>query len=210
MVNTLRDTGVGVLDKGMAIVDLCEHSPSTATEVARQLGMSIATAHRLAAALVVHGLLERTLDGRFHLGPRFLTTRLVEFAMPVLQNLTSQIHESLTLWVPRGDLRVCGAWIPAEGYLRVAFPVGTSFPLADGGSAAEVLQGRIGPEGWSETVESRTVGLGSVSAPVDVRGTCVAAVCVVVPASRVTSSPGRMYGDAAVQCATEISLLVDS
>lgn len=206
----VRDTGVGVLDKGMSIIDLCEHSPSTATEIARQLGMSTPTAHRLAAALVTHGLLERTRDGRFHLGPRFLTSRMVEFALPVLQNLTRQINESLTLWVPRGDLRVCSAWIPAEGHLRVAFPVGTSFSLSDGGSAAEVLQGEIGPHGWTESVGSRTEGLGSVSAPIYVRGTCVAAVCIEVPISRISSSPGQMYGQAAVQCATEISSLVES
>lgn len=210
MASDRLDTGVGVLDKGMAIVDLCEHEPSTATEIGRRLGISMPTAHRLAAALVAHGLLRRSDDGRFHLGPRFITTRLGDLATPLLQRLSDELDESLTLWVIRGDQRVCTAWIPVDQYLRVSFPAGTTIPIADGGSATEVLLGNVGPDGWVESVEGRVVGLGSISAPVIVDGACVAAVCVVVPVPRITTSPGLMYGPATLRCAKEISALIGS
>lgn len=202
-------TGVGVLDKGMAIVDLCERTPSSGSEIARVLGMTVPTAHRLAGALVAHGLLHRAADGRFYLGPRFLTSRMTEHAQPVLAHLARQINETSQLWVVRGESRVCTAGVESEEELRVSVPLGTRLPLADGGSAAAALLGSVGPGGWVESVSQRIVGVGSVSAPVLVGDTPVAAVCIIVPIPRVTSSPGQMYGELARSAAAEIALNLD-
>lgn len=62
-------TGVDVLDKDVAIPDVVERAPAGASELARENGLLVSTAHRLANALVVHGLLRRDPDGRFRLGP---------------------------------------------------------------------------------------------------------------------------------------------
>lgn len=197
-----------MLDKGIAILDLCEYTPSTATEIAKSLEMSLPTAHRLANALVKHGLLQRSPDGRFHLGPRFLTTRMVEVAMPLLKSLSDRINETSTLWVIRGNLRVCTAEVNVSHELQVRFPAGTNIPLADGGSAARALHGDIGPEGWTESIEGRVAGLSSVSAPVIAGDVHVAAVCVVVPVPRIESSPGQMYGADVVDCANHIAAIL--
>jgi DNA-binding IclR family transcriptional regulator len=202
-------TGVGVLDKGMAIVDLCERKPSTGSEIARELEITVPTAHRLAAALVNHGLLQRDPDGRFFLGPRFLTSRMTEYAQPVLARLTREINETSQLWVARGDTRICSASVEADTELRVTLPVGSRLPMADGGSAAAALQNSVGPEGWVESISQRTLGVGSVSAPALVHETPVAAVCVIVPIPRVTTTPGQMYGDRVVSAAAEIAAVLD-
>jgi DNA-binding IclR family transcriptional regulator len=203
-----QQSRVGVLDKGMAIVDLCEYNPSTATEIGKALNLSLPTALRLANALVTHGLLQRSPDGRFHLGPRFLTTRMVEVATPLLKELSHRINETSMLWVVRGSQRVCSLQINVHHELQVSFPAGTSIPLAHGGSATQVLNGDAGPEGWAETIEGRAAGLTSVSAPVLADGRPIAAVCVMVPLSRMQSSPGRMYGADVVDCASQISALL--
>ncbi|MFE4002078.1 IclR family transcriptional regulator [Nocardioides sp. YIM B13467] len=199
---------MGVLDKGVAILDLCEFNPSTATEIAKALGMSLPTAARLANALLGHGLLQRSPDGRFHLGPRFLTTRMVEVATPLLEHLSHRINETSMLWVARGDQRVCSAEVNASHELRAHFQPGTAIPLAHGGSAARALQGDINSEGWAESVQERAAGLSSVSAPVISDGAYLAAVCVVVPVSRIDSSPGQMYGAEVVECANRITALL--
>lgn len=198
-------TGVGVLDKAMAIVDLCGRTPTSGSAIARELDLTVPTAHRLANALVAHGLLGRDTDGRFHLGPRFVTTQMTEFAGPVLTRLAKEINETTQLWVARGDVRVCTASVEGETELRVSLPVGSRLAMSDGGSAAAALQARIGPEGWVESISQRTVGVGSVSAPIHIRGEPVAAVCVIVPIPRVTTSPGRMYGEKTVAAAAEIA-----
>lgn len=189
----------------MAIVDLCARAPANGSHIARELDMTVPTAHRLANALVAHGLLRRDPDGRFHLGSRLVAAQMTEFAGSVLTRLTKEINETSQLWVPRGDVRVCTVSVEGDTELRVSLPVGSSLAMSEGGSAAAALQGRLGPEGWAESVSQRTVGLASVSAPVHVRGEAVAAVCVIVPVPRVTTSPGQMYGRKVVTAAAEIA-----
>src|SRR4051812_46779336 len=82
---------------------------------------------------------------------------------------------------------------------------GTWLPLADGGSAALALLGDVGPEGWAETVSTRTPGLGSVSAPVMLDDEPIGAVCVVAPLPRMTGSPGETFGKQVLAAAADIA-----
>jgi DNA-binding IclR family transcriptional regulator len=204
-MNPVRSTGVGVLDKGMAIVDLCERRPSSASDIAHELDMTVSTAHRLAAALTAHGLLQRDAAGLYRLGRRFQASQIGAIAQPVLERLTEETCESSQLWVLRGQHRLCAASVIADTELRVVMATGTWLPLADGGSAALALQGDVGPEGWAETVSTRTPGLGSVSAPVMLDDEPIGAVCVVAPLPRMTGSPGETFGKQVLAAAADIA-----
>ena len=186
-------------------MDLCEVRPCTASDIARELGMTIPTAHRLAGALMAHQLLQRDLAGHFHLGQRFTASRLRIVGRSVLEDLTSVVGETSQLWVARGDLRVCTVSVVASRELRVELDEGSRIPLRDGGSAVPVLAGDIPATGWVESVSQRTPGACSVSAPVYHDGMVAAALCVVAPVSRVSTSPGQMFGSQAVAAAEEIS-----
>ncbi|MET9992825.1 helix-turn-helix domain-containing protein [Streptomyces mutabilis] len=205
---SVRSTGVGVLDKAMAIVELCEYRPSTASQIARELDMKTSTAHRLAAALVAHELLRRDDSGLYRLGRRAQPSRLISLARPCLERLTKEIRETSQLWVARGPERILIASISAETELRVVFSPGERLPFSAGGSAAFALQGQLGEEGWVEAVSQRTPGLGSVSAPVREGEDIVAVVCVVAPLFRTPGTPGQAYGDRVVSTAAEISRLL--
>ena len=204
-MTSVHTTGVGVLDKSMAIVDLCERQPASASDIARELDLTVSTAHRLAGALAAHGLLQRDASGLYRLGRRFVTSRLVEIAQPVLDRLTEDTGESSQLWVRRGEDRLCVASVIADTELRVVMSPGVRLPLADGGSAAFVLQGDVRPKGWAETHSTRTPGLGSVSAPIVFGGESVAAVSVIAPLLRMTKSPGEMFGEQVLAAAADIA-----
>ena len=204
-MSSVHSTGVGVLDKSMAIVDLCERQPASASDIAHELDLTVSTAHRLATALTAHGLLQRDASGLYRLGRRFLTSRVAEIAQPVLDRLTQDTRESSQLWVRRGDDRLCVASVITDAELRVVMNPGARLPLADGGSAALALQGEVRPEGWAETHSTRTPGLGSVSAPIVLRGEPVAAVTVVAPLLRMTKSPGVTFGKQVVLAAADIA-----
>lgn len=204
-MNAVRNiTGVGVLDKAMSLVDLVEGRPMSATDLARETGMTLSTAHRLAMALAAHGLLRRDAEGLFHPGPRFTASALVRIATPVLEQLTADTGETTQLWVRRGDLRIAAASVESQAELRTVLPVGSQLPLADGGSAALVLTGDHGGREWVETVAERTAGIGSVSAPVHQHGEVVAAVCLPAPLPRVQPSPGALHGERVVAAARQI------
>src|ERR1700722_14984467 len=89
-------SGVGVLDKAVSVLDALEDGPQALAGLAAATGLPRATAHRLAAALAVHGLVGRDDAGRFVLGPRLVSLgraagpgrrRLAELAAPALTAL---------------------------------------------------------------------------------------------------------------------------
>ena len=197
---------MGVLDKAFAVVDALEAGPLSLAGLVEASGLTRATAHRLAVALEVHGMVRRSGDGRFVLGPRLAGPSLVQAARPALERLRDQTGESVQLYVRRGDRRLCVASLESPHGLRTIVAVGASLPL-DVGSAGKVLRGDpdTGRRGWAQSVEEREPGVASVSAPVhDGRGEVVAAVSVSGPIGRTTRSPGRRYAAAVVGAAREV------
>ena len=203
-------SGVGVLDKAFAVVDALERAPLTLAELVSATGMSRATAHRLAVALEAHGMVRRTGDGRFSLGPRLSGPSLAQLARPALERLRDETGESVQLYVRQGDRRLCVASLESPHGLRTIVAVGASLPLT-AGSAGKVL--RADPEaerrGWAQSVEEREPGVASVSAPVhDGNGEVLAAVSVSGPVGRTTRAPGRRYARAVVAAAQAVEAAV--
>lgn len=198
-------SGVGVLDKAVAILDVLEGGGCLLDELAALTGLSRATTHRLAVALETHALVARDEDGRFVLGPRLIGTTLVSVARPVLDDLRDRTGESAQLYVVRRDGRVCVASSESLHGLRTIVPVGAVLPL-DRGSAGKVLRYDRDAlrKGWADSVEEREKGVASVSAPVYHDDEIVAAVSVSGPVERTTRAPGRKYGRAVVEAARRI------
>lgn len=209
---------MGVLDKAVTILAELERGPVNLSDLIERTGLPRATAHRLAAALETHGLVERDSAGRYQLGSRLAemgraagTGRhrsLAELATPVLARLRDQTGESAQLYVRSGDgdTRVCVAALESPHGLRTIVALGAVLPM-DRGSAAKVLagDGLVPDQGWAESVEERERGVASVSAPVKVDGHVVAAVSVSGPVERTTRQPGRRYAAAVVEAACALS-----
>lgn len=205
-------SGVGVLDKAMAVLRAVEARPRSLAELVDATAISRATAHRLAVALEAHGLLRRDDDGRFALGLGLIglgataaaAAPLAETARPALVELHERTGESVQLYVRDGDERVCVAAIESARELRTIVPVGGRLPL-ERGSAGRILAGEAGQLPWTESVGEREDGVASVSAPVrDDDGRVVAAVSVSGPIQRTTRRPGERYAAAVVEAAARI------
>ncbi len=207
-------TGVGVLDKAMLVVGAVAAAPRSLNELQVATGLPRATAHRLAAALEVHGVLRRDEGGRFELGHglinlgRLAAARfpLAAAARPVLESLRDETGESVQLFVVEGDQRRCVISLESTHGLRWIVPEGSLFPL-DAGSAGRVLSGETGRHGWIDSVGEREAGVASVSAPVRNRdGGVVGAISISGPIERLTTQPGTRFGAAVVTAAAEIDV----
>lgn len=198
-------SGVGVLDKAIAILDAVEERPLALAGLVEATGLSRATAHRLASALEDHGLLARDAGGRFALGPRLARRSLEEAAAPALAALRDATGESAQLYVPRNGARLCVVSLESPHSLRTIVPAGAVLPL-DQGSAGRVLRGEaeVGRRGWAQSVEEREAGVASVSAPVRRDGAIAAAVSVSGPVERTSRAPGRRYGPAVAAAARQV------
>jgi DNA-binding IclR family transcriptional regulator len=152
-----RITGVGVLDRSVALLDLLGDGPRTLRWLADASGLPRPTAYRLLVALEAHRLVARDASGAFGLGPRLaeLALRagpaldLAALAGPVLDRLHEATGESVQLYVRSGDRRLCVAARDAGTGLRDSVPVGALLPL-DAGSGGKVLLA------WSPAADDQT------------------------------------------------------
>lgn len=203
-----------MVDKVVRVLAALEGRPLALGPLAEATGLARASAHRLAVALEVHGLVRRDTEGRFTLGLRLVALgraasdalALVEVARPALEGLRAETGESVQLYVREGDQRVCVASLESPHGLRTIVRVGEALPL-DRGSAGKVLRSdpAVVAKGWAQSVEEREPGVASVSAPVrGGDGSVRAAVGISGPVDRVSRSPGRPYGPAVVRAARAV------
>ena len=198
------------------MLESLESGPLALSELSEATGLPRATAHRLATALEVHGLVARDVAGRFVLGPSLsrLASRaggaagrsVVEASAPTLARLRDRTGESVQLYVRSGESRVCVLSLESPHSLRTIVELGAMLPM-DRGSAAKVLRGDRDAlkRGFAESVEEREKGVASVSAPVFQDGEIVAAVSVSGPVERTSRQPGKRYGAAVADAAERIS-----
>jgi DNA-binding IclR family transcriptional regulator len=225
-------SGVGVLDKAVAILEATVEGASLA-ELVERSGLPRATAHRLAQALEVHRLLIRDAQGRWRPGPRLgefanaAPDVLLTAAAPILTALRDQTGESAQLYLRRADERVCVAAAERSSGLRDTVPVGAALPIS-AGSGAQVLLAWEPPEavvpllprcrftartlaevrrrGWASSVAEREPGVASVSAPVrDRGGRVIAAVSISGPIERLGRRPGDRHAVAVVRAGHRLS-----
>jgi DNA-binding IclR family transcriptional regulator len=229
-----NSSGVGVLDKSVAVLTTLESGPASLAQLVAATGLARPTAHRIAVALERHRLVSRDAQGRFVLGPRLaeLATaagedRLLAIAQPILIQLRDLTGESAQLYRRQGDSRICVAAAERATGLRDTVPVGSALPMT-AGSAAQVLLAWDEPDrvnrglrgarftatslaqvrrrGWAASVAEREAGVASVSAPVRGQGgKIIAAVSVSGPIERLTRSPGRLHAAAVVAAGEKIT-----
>lgn len=207
-------SGVGVLDKAVAVLGVLAAAPASLAELVERTGLARPTAHRLAVALEAHGLVRRDAEGRFALGLRLIglghaaaeAVPVWAAARPALVWLHEETGESVQLFVRDGEARVCVDSIESSRELRTIVPVGARLPLG-AGSAGRVLSGAEAE--WVESVAEREAGVASVSAPVrDTTGRVVAAVSVSGPIQRLSRKPGARYGAVVADAARRIEAAV--
>jgi IclR family transcriptional regulator, pca regulon regulatory protein len=150
------------LERGLAVIRAfdAEHPELTLSEVARAAGLTRAAARRFLHTLVELGYV-RT-DGRlFALRPRVLelgysylsSLSLPEVALPHMERLVEQVHESCSLSVLDADEVVYVARVPTKRIMTVAISVGTRFP-AYATSMGRVLLAHQDPKWLEEYLSS--------------------------------------------------------
>jgi DNA-binding IclR family transcriptional regulator len=225
-----KSSGVGVVDKTVALLDAISTSPKSLVELVEATGIPRPTAHRLAMALESHQLLERDSDGRFTIGTRSSRWALaVDFqrarADEIVIALRDETGASAQVYRRAGDERLCiAAAEPASG-LRDTVPVGSLLTMS-AGSAAQVLVAWMPREqreqflrdaafsdddlalvrerGWAHSLAQREPGVASLSVPAfDSGGEVIAAVSLSGPVDRL-SHPTALQRQALQQAARRL------
>lgn len=230
-----QTTGIGVLDKAVLVLRQAASSPVSLGELVARVGLSRATAHRIAVALEGHGLLTRNEAGAWIPGPLLAelasdgTGDLATRAGPILEQLSRDTGESAQLFQRADGVRVCTAMAERPSGLRDTVPLGARLPMT-AGSAAHVLLAwamddgdaadaildiasftprtlaDVRRRGYAHSSAEREAGVASVSAPVrDADGGVIAAVSVSGPLERLGRRPQAGVVSAVLAAARALS-----
>jgi DNA-binding IclR family transcriptional regulator len=141
--------GMRALDRVVSILEAvaANRSALTPTIVATRIGLSSSTVSRLMRQMADQGLLDRSeIDSSYTLGVRLLhmvqdalePDDFVEAALPEMRHLRDVTGETVCLFVPRRDMRICLAQIQSNRPVRRVVPVGFTTELHRG-ATGEVL-----------------------------------------------------------------------
>lgn len=232
MPATETGTGVGVLDKCVAILSAVRFGSASVAELTAATGLPRATVHRLVGALEQHGLLRRSGGANLSIGPLPLWLAsvgagevMVSSAQPFLIELRDATGETAQLFLARGRLRLCSAAAERGAGLRDSVGAGDVLPMTAGSAAQVLLAWEAHPDddimaqakfsaaelaavrrrGWAQSVGQREAGLASVSAPVRYGDAVIGAVCVSGPVQRLGQHPGKLLAPVVTRVAAELS-----
>ena len=150
-------TGVGVLDRSMAILDAVQAGSRTHASIVRATGFPRTTTHRLLKSMEAHGLLEFVGGYGYRLGPRLLKIAasalqepsLRDIGHPALERLASNTGESAQLFVASLGERVCVDSVESSSELRTFVKVGAILPMW-AGSAGKAFLAWMSPSARQE------------------------------------------------------------
>jgi len=139
---------MSVLEKASDLIDCLGQAgePVTLAHVRSALAMPKSSTHRMLSELAALGIVRRTQDGRYSLGPRLLywgeaaaeTFDLRAMAEPAMRRLRDELGESVHLYIRDEDARICIAAVEARHELRPFIQLGRPLPLR-AGAAGKVL-----------------------------------------------------------------------
>ena len=153
------------LERGLSVIRAfdAEHPKLTLSEVATSTGLSRAAARRFLRTLVQLGYM-RSDGSRFSLRPKILelgyaylsSLTLPEVAMPHLEQLVEQVHESSSVCELDGNEVIYIARVPTKRIMTVTISVGTRFP-AYATSMGRVLLAAQSDERLDDYLESASL-----------------------------------------------------
>lgn len=140
---------MSVLEKASDLIDCLGRAggPVTLGYVRGALGMPKSSTHRLLSELATLGIVRRTDDGRYSLGPRLLywgeaaadTFDLRAIADQPMRRLRDEVGESVHLYVREHDTRICIAAVEGRHELRPFIQLGRPLPLRVGAAGKLLL-----------------------------------------------------------------------
>ena len=196
--------GAAAVDRALCVLSAFRSGDKalSVTELAERTRLYKSTVLRLLASLAHGGLMRKTTEGLWSLGPEVsrlaaiytASFSLEDVVLPVMRQLVAKTGESVALHIKQGDQRLCLFRVDSPQLLRDHVKAGDVLPL-DRGAGGRVLMAfsgakgkvydRIRKEGFIHSTGDRVPGLVGVSAPVwKGEGQLVGALTLTVPENR--------------------------
>ncbi|MCL4421729.1 MAG: IclR family transcriptional regulator [Actinobacteria bacterium] len=134
-----KSSGTQAVDRALAVLDCLVQAQGAlgVSAIARQVGLSVSTAHRLLGALMAGGYVSQDgLSGQYYLGRAAIVLgqsaqryRGLDLALAVLEHLGQETGESVNLGVRDGMVALVVLRVESSQALRFDQPVGSKVVL---------------------------------------------------------------------------------
>lgn len=141
--------GVRAVERALAVLFRLAAAPQGIglQQLAREVGCSKSTVHRLLGTLQSLGVAQQDAPSRLYLpGPRLAElapgpgeSDPRRIALPIMRQLRDQTEETVTLHVIQGDSHVVIEQVESEHEIRRILPIGQPVPLRTGATARAIL-----------------------------------------------------------------------
>ena len=196
--------GAAAVDRALSVLSAFRSGDAalSVTELAERTRLYKSTVLRLLASLAHGGLVRKTGEGLWALGPELsrlaaiytASFSLEDVVLPVMRALVAQTGESVALHIRQGEQRLCLYRVDSPQLLRDHVKAGDVLPLDRGaggrvlmafGGAKGKLYDKIRRDGYIHASSDRVPGLVGISAPVwRGDGQLVGALTLTVPEGR--------------------------
>jgi DNA-binding IclR family transcriptional regulator len=176
-------SSIQVIDRAVELLEsIRKRSGIALTPLSKESKLALSTTKRLLDALSRHDLVQRSADGRYTIGPRFLRLitqsperrRLIEAARPVLEKTMRELGEDIGFAVLQGQHAAIVLRVLGPNALKVVPPV----------DFREILE-RVRKDGYGILAGAYVPDAGGVAAPVFAGdGTIAAVIFSYVPIGR--------------------------
>jgi DNA-binding IclR family transcriptional regulator len=177
--------GVAALDRAFAILFAFQPDDRglSLAELANRTGLYKSTILRLMASLTHHGMMLRSEDGRYYIGPATLrlsalyqrSMQLADIVLPLMRTLRDESGESVSFYVRQKNVRVCLHRVDSTHAVRDHVREGDVLPMdkgsggrvlsAFGGARGELFE-RIRRAGYYMSIGERDAETAGISVPV--------------------------------------------
>jgi IclR family transcriptional regulator, acetate operon repressor len=203
------------VERALALLaTICERGGANLADSARECDLAPSTALRLLRTLENTGFVSKEeAGGTYRPGSRLIqlgaqalsNESLIDFAKPVMEKLVAETGESAYLSV-EGHAATALYISIVEGThsVRHASWVGRTVP-ADISAAGQALRGRVPDEGYVIVERGVEADVTAIASPIYSEARIVAALSLVVPSYRLTTSQAAEYGRTLAKTAAELS-----
>lgn len=153
--------GSQTLLRGLDVIEAVAQGPLALPELARQLGLTRSTTHRLATALIERNYLTFAPRVGYQFGPKLLElgflaqqqTDLVQVARPHLETLAAQTEDTVHLGVRDDDRALYLDKIPGRRRVEISSRIGDRQPLTSTGLGKALILSE-GPAYWRKVFDT--------------------------------------------------------
>jgi IclR family acetate operon transcriptional repressor len=207
------------VERALALLaTVCDRGGANLADSARDCDLAPSTALRLLRTLETTGFVSKDESGMYRPGARIIqlgaqalsNESLIDLAGAAMEELATDSGESVYLSVEgHADTALYIGIVEGTHSVRHASWVGRTVPL-DTSAAGHVLRGKVPEDGYVVVERGVETDVTAIACPVYSQARIVAALSLVIPSYRLTTSQAKQHGRMLVSAAAGISARLSS